>query len=301
VQIWDRTSASNPLPDDLIGSTTIDVEWRLLHNLAVGEREWRRLSIPGMDTAQGKVLLRLDLLTEDQAPRNKAEELSKPQRQEYELRLVVWNTKDVRLPDDKRKNSEMDQKMSVTANFNGLYGGDVIKWTDVAWYAASGQAEWNYRFKWRLTIPCKVPRVKFQMWNASLISDGEACGECIYNLQPFFNRAMRDKKTHDHQTQDWLKFVHPNYPGVSMGEVCVEYWLLTSQEADLAPVGEAQGDPNRDPYLPDPARNPPPWAVGTRGLNSLERYKYILLCVCILIIAIPIAAPLLYGWATGSL
>jgi hypothetical protein len=85
---------------------------------------------------------------------------------------------------------------------------------------------------------------------------------------------------------DSVKFVHPNYPGVSMGEVLIEFWMLPVNEADLSPVGEAQYEPNRDPYLAPPSRNPPRWAVGTRGLNALDRYKYIALAIIVVIILI---------------
>jgi hypothetical protein len=87
----------------------------------------------------------------------------------------------------------MDQRLSVTSNFTGQYGRDIIKWTDTAPDAAGGSADWNYRMKWRTVVPCKVPRLKFQLWSAGMISDGEACGEVLYNLQPFFNRVVRDK------------------------------------------------------------------------------------------------------------
>jgi hypothetical protein len=87
----------------MIGSTVIDVEDRILQKLSVGEKEWRRLNNPASTTPQGKLLIRLDLLTEDQAQRQKPEVLNAPPKMEYELRLVIWSTKECRLPEDRHK------------------------------------------------------------------------------------------------------------------------------------------------------------------------------------------------------
>ncbi len=73
----------------------------------------------------------------------------------------------------------------------------------------------------------------------------------------------------------------------------LEMWLLTASEADRNPVGEAQAEPNVDPFLPDPARNPPPWAVGTRGLDWLAKRKTLVLCIALCLIILPIVIPVL--------
>jgi hypothetical protein len=77
--------------------------------------------------------------------------------------MVIWNTRNVRFRDDREKDRDVDQRLSVIANFSGDHDGDVVKDTDVAWNTSRGQAEWNYRMVWPVMLPCKLPRLKIQV------------------------------------------------------------------------------------------------------------------------------------------
>ena len=61
----------------------------------------------------------------------------------------------------------------------------------------------------------------------------------------------------------------------------------------LFAVGEAQNEPNRDPYLPDPQRNPPPWAIGSRSLEWVAKRKGLVIVLLALVVILPIVIPLL--------
>eukprot|EP01006_Ploeotia_vitrea_P045078 TRINITY_DN66894_c5_g6_i1.p1 TRINITY_DN66894_c5_g6~~TRINITY_DN66894_c5_g6_i1.p1 ORF type:complete len:1357 (-),score=756.79 TRINITY_DN66894_c5_g6_i1:54-4124(-) len=297
IAVWDVNDFGG---DSMIGSTTIDVEWRLLRRLNRGDMEYRMLTRPESSISHGKVLMRLELLTMEEARRIKAEDLRPPEEKEYELRMVLWRTEGVRMPEEKDKNDSVDQKMYVTTNFTGEYGKDTIKETDVAWYSSGGEAEWNYRMVYRVTLPCKVPRMKISIWDENITSSDESIGEVLYNLKPFFDKALREKQPITHQDQRLLPFSHPNYRTTDLGGVYAEFWLLTQTEADQFPVGEAQDEPNRMPYLPDPKRNPPPWAVGTRGMDWLAKRKRLIACLCVIGLVGPILLPLVLTQMTGS-
>jgi len=204
---------------------------------------------------------------------------------------VIWNTREVRRAEE-TDHPEIDQKITVTCNFEGVYEGDIVKSTDVAW-ESDGDAEWNYRMVFPLQVPCRVPRLKFAMWDEHVVADDEIIGEVVYNLQPFFDRCLRDKKPLSHQGQKWLTFTHPNYPDATMGEVCIELWLLSQAEADLEPVGEAQSEPNRKPPLRKPDRNLPPWMVGSRTLNWLQRRRNVTLMICLAVCLLPLLIPIM--------
>jgi hypothetical protein len=94
------------------------------------------------------------------------------------------------------------------------------------------------------------------------------------------------------QPREYIKFTHPNYVGVTMGEAVIELRLRKSFDADLDPVGEAQSEPNHDPYLARPDRNPAPWQVATKGLNALERMRTLLIILCVVITLIVIIVPI---------
>jgi len=290
VSVWNR---DNIVGDELIGTISIDVEELVLSRRTFGSSAYYSLFTEQSVLSHGKLKMKLDVLTDAEARRVRAEDLVAQDPTEFELRMVIWNTRDVRMPEEKDKDKDVDQKIFATANFEGEYGNDIIKDTDTAWYSSSGMAEWNWRMKWRLRLPCQVPRIKLSMWSDNVMSESIAIGECNYSLQPFFEQSLRDRKPVSHRAQQWVPLTHPNFPDVMLGEVCIEFWLLTAIEADKAPVGEAQSEPNQDPFLPNPHRNPPPWAVGTRGLTWLAKRKALLICICLIVVIVPILVPVI--------
>jgi hypothetical protein len=194
---------------------------------------------------------------------------------------------------------DVNQRIAATTDF-GKTRKFVQKQTDVAWNSSEGLADWNYRMKWRLKIPSKFPRIKLAMWNENMLTDSLLIGECIYDLAPFFTKCMKDKKPISKTDQRWVPFKHPKFIGADLGEVLIEFWLLTETEADKAPVGEAQNEPNRDPYLKEPKRKPPPWAIGTKGLAALGRWKTLIMIAIALVVVGGLAVALVVPIAAGA-
>lgn len=298
IQVWDKDRLTL---DDLIGTCEIDLEERLLQGAAMNSakgqavmftyqsqnRENLPLMNPGSAVPQGVVTFMLDILPEEMARKHKVEELHAPKSGEYELRMVIWNTKEIKFPEDmNRGHHDVDQQIAVTTNFEGMPGQDHITWTDVAWYSAGGSAEWNYRMLFPVTLPCKVPRLKLTMWDAKVLKSNQALAEIMYNLQPFFDRCLREKKPICHQPQRWFTFTRAGEP---LGKIIIELWLYTLTEAQKRPAGVAQEQPNVDPYLPPPLRNPPPWAIGTRGMAWFARRRLILMIIVSIVILIPLS------------
>lgn len=296
IQVWNAVLLGK---DDLIGTAVIDLETRLLQQQELGfvpTTEYHDLKNESSSSSQGKVAMKLEMLTEEEARRIKPEDVSPPQSGEFELRLVIWSTRDVRHPDESTADDDVDQvnqRIVVTTNFDGKKGKEVVKQTDVAWESAGGRADWNYRMKWRIKNPTKLPRIKFAMWNETVVSSNEMIGESLYNLQPFLHTCLKERKPISKTEQEWIQFTHPNFRELNLGQVLVEYWLLTDTEADKAPVGEAQNEPNRDPFLRDPKRNLPPWAIGSKGLGWLQRRKGLILCLIICGVLIPLFIPVI--------
>jgi hypothetical protein len=87
--------------DRLIGTAIIDVEKRLLDRRPEGKREPLLLRTPKGLAFAGKLFVKLDILPEEQALRQKPEEIHAPEAADYELRLVIWNTRDIRFPEEK--------------------------------------------------------------------------------------------------------------------------------------------------------------------------------------------------------
>ncbi len=73
----------------------------------------------------------------------------------------------------------------------------------------------------------------------------------------------------------------------------MEFWLYSLGEAERNPVGEAQNEPNKDPFLKAPARKPPPWAVGSRGADWIAKRKALLMAIAIFIFLVPLFVPII--------
>lgn len=71
--------------------------------------------------------------------------------------------------------------------------------------------------------------------------------------------------------------------------------ILLKADADADPVGEAQNEPNKNPYLNPPKRNPAPYQVLSQGLMCLAmlgKAKYLIAVGILLCILGPILIPL---------
>lgn len=302
VSVWN----DGRITDDMIGSVLIDLEDRAIQQ-SEAQREGREASFhptteyhdlknASSRTSQGKLSMKIEMLTEEEARKTKPDDLSPPTLQEYELRMVIWSTRDVRFPSEEDADGAIDdvnQRVAVTTNFSHQRGREIVKHTDVAWGSSSGQADWNYRMKWRLSLPAKMPRLKIAMWHETVLSENILIGECLYNLKPFLASCLRDKKPISKTDQEWVPFIHPRYRELNLGQALVEFWLLTDTEADKTPVGEAREEPNRDPYLHDPQRNLPPWALASKGLAAMARWKKILLYFALALVIIGVAVAML--------
>jgi len=117
IQIWDHDKLGM---DDLVGETFIDIEnrwfnqeWRA-HDLKPAER--RTLKLPGSSMSQGKIQLWVDILTPQEAKQNPMIDIKPPAPEEFEVRLVIWETKDVPM---KTKDGETKLDMKVNVNFIG--------------------------------------------------------------------------------------------------------------------------------------------------------------------------------------
>ena len=77
-------------------------------------------------------------------------------------------------------------------NFEGIPDNDTTRSTDTAWNSGA-DADWNYRMKFPVTLPCKVPRLKITVWDANFIGR-EVIGDVLVNLGPKFTEAFRERR-----------------------------------------------------------------------------------------------------------
>jgi hypothetical protein len=99
IEVWDWDGVG----DDLIGYTTIDVEdrwfckqWRMIKKKPV---EWRTLHNPSSSMPQGKIELWVDIFHAVEAKNHPLINIAPPPKEEYELRVIVWQCADVTIKD----------------------------------------------------------------------------------------------------------------------------------------------------------------------------------------------------------
>jgi hypothetical protein len=107
VEVWDYDG----IGDDLIGSTTIDIEdrwfskeWRMLKKKPI---EWRTLLNPSSSISQGKIELWVDIMSPSEARSNPMYQIAPPPKENYELRVIIWQCKDVTIKDETTQQNDL--------------------------------------------------------------------------------------------------------------------------------------------------------------------------------------------------
>lgn len=78
-------------------------------------------------------------------------------KEEYEIRLIIWETRDIPLVNGE----SVDIFCKVSFDPTGWAGNDIEKTTDVHYGSKDGRGVFNYRFLFDVQTPCEFPRLKF--------------------------------------------------------------------------------------------------------------------------------------------
>jgi len=104
--------------------------------------------------------------------------------------------------------------------------------------------------KFPVRIPCTFPRLNFKLFDFNSLSSDEAIGESYISLKRIFKKLLQqgelvlDKK--------WIPLNKKNDSGEVEGEILISLYLIPQDNANQNPVGEAQEEPNKDPFLEKP-------------------------------------------------
>jgi hypothetical protein len=120
----------------------------------------------------------VEVLTLDEARKIPMAKLQSQSKEEYELRLIIWETRDVPLVNGE----SVDIFVKVVFDPTGWAGSQIEKKTDTHYASKDGRGIFNYRFKFPFETPCDFPRLKFSIYDYGVISD-EALGEALLNMK----------------------------------------------------------------------------------------------------------------------
>jgi hypothetical protein len=111
--------------------------------------EFRELVHPDKKQSQGIVEMWVEIFPEEDSKFHPPAVIKPPAKEEYEIRLIIWETKDIPLVDG----DHVDIYVKVIFNPNGWTAEAIEKETDVHYNSKDGRGEFNYRMLFPLEIP----------------------------------------------------------------------------------------------------------------------------------------------------
>ena len=168
--------------DDLIGSTSIDLENRYYskewQSMKIKPIEIRDIYTPSTKTAQGAISMWVDIFTVKEAKVNIPFNITPPPIKEFEVRVIIWGAKNVIFKDTVEKCSDLF--------IQGTLGDKVVE-TDTHW-RCRGVASFNYRWKFQIKLPLHGEEdygkdiLKISQWDRDIVKSNEMISETSLSL-----------------------------------------------------------------------------------------------------------------------
>ncbi|XP_076375559.1 otoferlin [Megalopta genalis] len=286
---------------------------------------------PGLE--QGKLELWIDMFQFGELPLKPASDIRPLIPQEYEIRIIVWNTEDVPLVDSQFLTGEKCSDVYVKGWI--LY--DDYQKTDVHYNSLNGEGNFNWRFIFRVTyskgervmvvrrkvsvlarsetedkLPCKL---QLQVWDSDHFSPDDFLGALVMDL----SRMPRGSPNSKNCT---LKLLDPKLPTMDLfkvtrikawwpfqksvatgeyvqaGKVELEMSILLAEEADEQPAGRGRDPPQE---LPPPNRPDTSFSWFRNPFKAFRYvvcryYKWHILCSLLILLLLMLLAVGIYAF-----
>ncbi|EZA54735.1 Otoferlin [Ooceraea biroi] len=241
---------------------------------------------PGLE--QGKLEMWIDMFQTGQLPPKPTVNIAPPIPEEYEIRVIIWNTENIPLVESQFLTGEKCSDIYVKGWI--LY--EHYQKTDIHYNSLNGEGNFNWRFVFRVTyskgenvmivrrrmpifakheaeekLPCKL---RLQVWDSDHFSSDDFLGELTLDLSRM-PRGSSNSKTCT------LKLLEPQLPTVNLfkvtrtrawwpfarriatrkyiqaGSVELEISILKAEDADNQPAGKGRDPPQNlsPPRRPD--------------------------------------------------
>ena len=186
-------------------------------------------------------------------------------KQEFELRLCVFDTKDIKM---------MDVEGTSDVFVRAFFDSNNALETDTHFRCQTGKASFNYRLLFREKCPRKDYRFSLQAYDRDFFKSNDIIGSSIIDLKQAFedaqitNRPLGiNKKYYESYMQEalgpmewkddstfWLPMNSKNDKGQmeNNGYVRVQLDIVPADYAEKNKVGSAREEPNANPFLPPP-------------------------------------------------
>ncbi|CAH8875141.1 unnamed protein product [Trichobilharzia szidati] len=286
---------------------------------------------PGL--IQGRLQMWIDLFEREVAVPPPAIDISPRVPAAYELRVIIWNTAEVKLTDTSLFSSERSSDIYVKGWIKGV-GIDDQK-TDVHYRSLSGEGNFNWRFIFpfdyikaedRIIYPIKGTfdiephmmkancELTLQVWDADIITRDNFIGSITMRLSSLPRCAKTAKSCGLHQLESdcpkfsmfknrsargwWPVTDEEDEEIVVQGKVECQLEMLNSAEAESNPAGLGRDEPNG---LPKPDRPDSTFMKFLGPLNTLRylvkyRLKWVLIKIFIIFLICLIIFLFLYSF-----
>jgi hypothetical protein len=306
IEVWENTLIGSVL----LGTCQVDLEdrifdtrWRKWEQSPV---EYRSIVNP-IHGVRGRLEMWIDILPEgDKTPMTPIFPI---ERLPYELRAVVWITKDCVIKDTIAECNDVFVR-------GGVMRGNQFLETDTHWRCRS-DGSFNYRWKYDITLPVEdernygEDRFKLQIWDRDLIMANDLIGETEIdlNLHKMLKKAYKRKEPVEMRmkisgsgidtNQIFFDVFHPevidDFTGnkISQGKVLMSFEVLPKENADNLKNAVGRLDPNFFPTLPQPVGrfsfdifSPCETIKQIIGPKMCYRIIYLIICIFLCVIAV---------------
>lgn len=241
LQIWN----ADIVQDDYLGETIIELEDRYY------SKEWRRMQVKPIekrtlwnsstDLACGTINLWVEILSLEKAKNTPKTAIMPKIPLDCELRVIIWNTKDVKFKD---------------ANMSDIYVTGILEETgeeqktDIHWRSMNGKGAFNWRMIYELQIPGRYPRFKIQLWDKDIFHSDQSIAEATLNLKSVFKKMYRENHSIQKIPKQWINLIDSRTLK-KQGSVELSIEILTKLVANCNLVGKGRNNPDA---LPSPHR-----------------------------------------------
>eukprot|EP01083_Nonionella_stella_P138040 420019_1 len=289
IEVWDFDG----IGDDLIGKTCIDIEdrwysstWRSLKKETNNTMplEYRTLRMDSSPQEQGILQLWLEIITLNERKLNPLLNITPSPPEEYELRVIVWQCKNVAYHDEQTNANDLYITGSLQCNSDNEIENTNLQQTDVHFRSHNGEGCFNWRFKFPLLLPkqkfSQYPQLKLQIWDKDYFSPSDNISECVLPLAWFLRfvelnaKETRCKMVCGDDEKLWIDLNGEKYDmndgkssisdalkqkveglfgeKLGKGQILISMEVLSNEYVQLLPAGCGRDAPNMNPFLSDP-------------------------------------------------
>jgi len=259
--------------DDLIGTSWIDLEdryflaeWRALADKPV---EFRQIYHPSSAVSQGVFKCWVEINPAKVAPEDEEPiyDISKKPDEEFEVRVVIWDTKEIKM---------MDEEGTSDVYIRCFFDSKNALETDCHYRCQDGKASFNYRLVFREKHPRKDYRFNIQAYDRDFFKSNDIIGSAMLDLKQAFEDVSITKRPlgvnkkyfdgymnkEGNLNFTWKEDENSFFIPVSgknddgkmeqNGFVRMQVEVVPLDYAEANKVGSARDEPNQNPFCPPP-------------------------------------------------